>query len=246
MGKPDEEDPYGIVPPEFMDRFPEADTIGEALKIAGRQKSDTDADDRRRCPYCLSKQVSKKSGKYDPGNRRPETFKCTRAGCRRHFDKPADETTIPMTADRTDPFDWIDREELSDPDTRSALDPPFADADRETAVALAILLRRPWRDEDERRNYPEIARYLPYADSWVGHRIREWRDGDHRDLVPDPTPDPEPDPSSDPPIDPSVALARIGGDYEELVDERTARTSDATAAADGGTRRSRWAAYGSD
>jgi hypothetical protein len=218
MGEPDEEDPYGIVPPEFMDRFPEADTIGEALEIAGRQKSDTADDDRRRCPFCLSKQVSKKSGKYDPGNRRPETFKCTRAGCRRHFDKPADETTIPMTDDRTDPFSWIEREDLDDPDTRGE-GPLFGSLDEERRIALAIVLYRPWTDGGP--SLRELAPLFPHTRYWVGERTREWKAGDHRDLVGAPRREADPSPE----IDASASVET---------------------AADGGTRRSRWAAYGSD
>lgn len=212
MGTPDEDDPYGIVPPEFMDRFPEAGTIGEALEIAGRQKSKTADDDRRRCPYCLSQQVSKKSGKYDPVNRRPETFKCTRSGCRRHFDIPADETTIPMTDDRTDPFSWIDREELDDPDTRGE-GPLFAGLPDEKRVELAIRLYKPWSDGGP--TLRELGQLFPNSRYWVGERNREWKAGDHRDLVAGPSPD----------VDAAPA---------------------AKATPDGGARRSRWAAYGTD
>jgi hypothetical protein len=68
--------------------------------------------------------------------------------------------------------------------------------------------------------------------------------------VPDPTAaDVEPAPSNDPPIDPRAAVARIGGDYEDLVAERAGNTdasSDTGAVATDGGRRSRWGAYGSD
>ena len=144
-------------------------------------------------------------------------------------------------------FEWIDSDELPDAAARGRLTPSL-DVDRKTAVRYALLLRAPWRD-DEPLSYPEIAAALPYEDSWVGHRVREWRDGEHRELVPDPTAEPEPAPSNDPPIDPSVAVARIGGDYEELVVERAAtadESSGATAVATGGGRVRRWDAYGSD
>jgi len=32
-------------------------------------------------------------------------------------------------------------------------------------------------------SYADAAELVPYADSWVGDRVREWQRGDHRDLV---------------------------------------------------------------
>ena len=143
-------------------------------------------------------------------------------------------------------FDWIDTDELADPDEQGELEGPLTDLGREQAVRYAILLRAPWDDADT-LSYAKIATALPFGNSWVGHRVREWKDGEHRELVPDPTAEPEPAPSNDPPIDPSVAVARIGGNYEELVErtESTDASSDATALATDGGRRRRWGAYGS-
>jgi hypothetical protein len=222
MGAEDWNDPHGIIPEQFRERYGDSETVADALRRASSRPSTTSLDERPRCPECNSTHVSAKPSEMrGNGNGRDGGFRCGKSDCMAHFEEPVYNTAIPMNDTRALTFDWIDPEELDDPDTRSALDSPFADADRETAVALAILLRRPWRDEDERRNYPEIARYLPYADSWVGHRVREWRDGDHRDLVGAPRADAEPSAE----VDASASVET---------------------AADGGTRRSRWGAYGTD
>jgi hypothetical protein len=186
MGTSDGEDPYGIVPPEFLERFPEAESIGEALDIAARRPSTTPEEDRRKCPYCLSSQVNEKSEKSSMASRRPETFKCARSGCRRHFDTPADETTIPMTDDRTTPFDWIDSDDLAEPEVRGegAL---FAGLPEEKRIELAIRLYKPWTDAGP--SYRDLGELFPSSHYWVGERNREWKAGDHRGLVADPSPD---------------------------------------------------------
>lgn len=66
--------------------------------------------------------------------------------------------------------------ELIDPD----------EAERREAVKYAIRLYRPWDDEAD-STYREVADVIEgYSDKWVGARVREWKDGKHRDLVSDP------------------------------------------------------------
>jgi len=247
MGADEWHDPHDIIPEEFREEFGDSETVADALRRAEGRPSTTPDSERERCPFCGSLSVEQRSPRSHQLQPDLSAWKCRAEGCRRGFDSPADETTIPMTDERANPFEWIGDDEQHDPDDRTALDPPLVGIDRETALEVALRLREPWRDA-EAPSYTEIARYLPYADSWVGHRVREWRDGEHRDLVPDPTAEPEPAPSNDPPIDPRAAVARIGGDYEELVAERAGSTdasSDTGAVATDGGRRSRWDAYGS-
>ena len=54
-------------------------------------------------------------------------------------------------------------------------------------TALALFCARPWRDESG-PSYPDLAGVLPYSRSWIGERVRAWRDGEFRDLVADPRP----------------------------------------------------------
>jgi len=51
---------------------------------------------------------------------------------------------------------------------------------------VAIRLYKPW-DEETTRSYEEVADAIAEkSDTWVGNRIREWKNGDHRELVSDP------------------------------------------------------------
>jgi len=112
-------------------------------------------------------------------------------------------------------FNFVTEDELADPDERGE-NPVFATLDEETRTALAIVLYRPWTDGGP--SYRDMAPLFPHSHYWVGKRVREWKDGEHRELVPDPTAEPDP----------------------ITVDE----SSDATAVATDGGRRSRWDAYG--
>lgn len=59
--------------------------------------------------------------------------------------------------------------------------------ERRELVKVAIRLYAPWDDEVE-RSYEDVADAIEEkSNSWVGNRVREWRNGEHRDLVPDPT-----------------------------------------------------------
>lgn len=58
---------------------------------------------------------------------------------------------------------------------------------RNEAIKYAIRLYEPWNDDTD-KSYREVARVLDeYSHAWVGQRVREWQNGEHRDLVPDPT-----------------------------------------------------------
>lgn len=67
------------------------------------------------------------------------------------------------------------------------LDPD--DLVRREAIKYAIRLYEPWND-DNGVSQEEVSKALlrdDWSDSWVGNRIREWKKGEHRDIVPDPT-----------------------------------------------------------
>ncbi|WP_058993599.1 hypothetical protein [Haloarcula sp. CBA1127] len=61
-------------------------------------------------------------------------------------------------------------------------------AERRQAVATAIRLYQPWADEPE-ASQERVGDAVGYSDTWVGNRVREWKNGDYRDIVPDPTVD---------------------------------------------------------
>jgi len=57
---------------------------------------------------------------------------------------------------------------------------------RRELIKLAIRLYKPW-DNGSTRSYEEVADGIAEkSDSWVGNRVREWKNGEHRQLVPDP------------------------------------------------------------
>lgn len=58
--------------------------------------------------------------------------------------------------------------------------------ERRELTKVAIRLYEPWV-ENTTRSYEEVADAIhDRGESWVGNRIREWRNGEHRELVPDP------------------------------------------------------------
>lgn len=68
-------------------------------------------------------------------------------------------------------------EEMQDPD----------EVRRSEAIRYAIRLYEPWDDQNE-TTYTDVADVVEgYQKSWVGDRIKEWRQGEHRELVADPT-----------------------------------------------------------
>ncbi|QKY20600.1 ATP-binding protein [Halolamina sp. CBA1230] len=63
-------------------------------------------------------------------------------------------------------------------------------AEWEAQARTAIQAYQPW-DDDAGMSYREISKdgreLVGYGKGWVSDRVLEWRDGQHRDLVPDPT-----------------------------------------------------------
>jgi len=186
----------------------DAETPQEALAKAERAPTATTGP-QPACPGCGSVKIQKKTAVPEQSNQKPGDYRCGR--CRLHFDEPGEKT--PTKQHPKDTFDWVADDDLADPDERG-FDAPLAGCDDETLAEIAIRLYQPW-DHGDAPCYSEIAEILPYGEWWVGDRVRDWKAGEYRELVADPTP--SADASSD-----ATAVAT-----------------------DGGAARSRWAAYGS-
>ena len=210
MGATDWDDPHGVLPQSFKDQYRDCDTVDEALSRAEQRPSTTPLSEQGVCPECGSRRVrSKPSMMQEMPNKVETPYKCTHCGA--HFE--AKEDPIPMTHYEPEhAFEWLSPADLAEPD-ECGMNALFAGLDDETRVALAIRLYRPCTDDGP--SYRELEELFPHSRQWIGSRVREWKAGDHRELVEQPTPT---------------------GDA----------SSDATALATDGGRRSRWAAYGSD
>ena len=80
--------------------------------------------------------------------------------------------------------DTWDADLLLKGDTKEDIDPN--NVQRREAVRYSIRLYEPWNDDND-TTYTDVARVIEgYKKSWVGDRVKEWRDGEHRELVPDP------------------------------------------------------------
>jgi len=73
----------------------------------------------------------------------------------------------------------------ADADGEERLSPK--EIERREQIKVAIRLYKPW-DDDTTHSYEEVADALAEkSDTWVGNRVREWKNGNHRELVPDPS-----------------------------------------------------------
>jgi hypothetical protein len=94
----------------------------------------------------------------------------------RHLSKKKDQLIRSESWDADD-LTGSEQEEPADPD----------EIKRQQLIKVAIRLYEPW-DQDNDTTYSEVAAAIDErGKSWVGNRIKEWRDGEHRGLVPDPT-----------------------------------------------------------
>jgi ribosomal protein L37AE/L43A len=233
MGAEDWHDPHGIIPEAFKNTYPNADSVRAALRHAERLPSSTPAGERPTCPECDSVTISP----VGTGQGRTSRWDWKCGKCKNRFNEPDKPDMYRYNDTEHLRFQFQDDESLLDPKWRAELDRPFdypdelaeadkrgespvfATLDEETRTALAILLYRPWTDAGPA--YREMAPLFPHSHYWIGRRVRAWKDGEHRELVPDPT----------------------AADVEPItVDE----SSDATAVATDGGRVRRWDAYGGD
>jgi len=84
--------------------------------------------------------------------------------------------------DAANTFDADDA--LVDADEEEEIDPEVAaeSAAREEAIKTAVRAVKPWDDESG-MSQEEAASLVDYSGSWVGNRVREWKKGQHRNLV---------------------------------------------------------------
>ena len=81
--------------------------------------------------------------------------------------------------------DSWDADDLTSDDEDDVIDPE--EQKRRQAIRYAIRLYKPWQDGNS-PTQKEVADVIDdYSESWVGNRVREWKNGDYRDLVEDPT-----------------------------------------------------------
>jgi hypothetical protein len=75
---------------------------------------------------------------------------------------------------------------VDDPDGEGEEQLSPQEIERRELTKVAIRLYKPW-DDDHAASYEEVADAIAdRSDTWVGDRVREWRNGKHRELVPDP------------------------------------------------------------
>lgn len=81
-----------------------------------------------------------------------------------------------------------DADAISDADAAGGDEPVNPDEiKRREQIKVALRLYKPW-DEEKTRSYEDVADAIEEkSDSWVGNRVREWKNGKHRELVPDPS-----------------------------------------------------------
>lgn len=73
---------------------------------------------------------------------------------------------------------------LEDGDAEDGLDAD--EARKQAQIETAIRAVQPWADGDAGMDYRDASGLVDYAKTWVGDRVRDWRDGEYRDLVPAP------------------------------------------------------------
>lgn len=177
-----------IAPDDFTDAYP-GETIEECLNYAHSQATtSTPAEELPRCPdpECQSRRIKHKTEKHDGQGAKDGAYVCSH--CRNHFDDPVyldpeeEEETAEETAEETDPFEWVTEDDLADPPLPRRL----AELDDRRLAALVIYLYRPWSPTGP--SYRDLGPILPYSPTWVGDRVRAWKDGEYRDLVRDPRP----------------------------------------------------------
>jgi len=169
----------------------EIDTVDGALAYASRWlRSSTDPAEQHRCPECESRRVRLRVGR----RRTPDDSKYMCDGCEARFDRPLpplcridepeDDDTETMNDTETPDFDWIDSDDLEHPGVRHRKTiRGLTDTER---VELALRLYRPWTDDGP--SYRDLARLFPYGRAWIGERVRRWKRGEYRDIVPGPWP----------------------------------------------------------
>lgn len=93
-----------------------------------------------------------------------------------------------ITAEKDDLIDastW-DADTLTEDEEEAEQDPE--EVKRQEAIKYAIRLYEPWSDDNDLSQEDVAGVIEGYSSSWVGDRNREWKSGEHRSLVPEPSP----------------------------------------------------------
>jgi hypothetical protein len=65
------------------------------------------------------------------------------------------------------------------------VDQAVKSAVREQSIKTVVNAVKPW-DDDDGMTYREASSLVEYTAEWVGHIVRRWKDGEHRDIVDSP------------------------------------------------------------
>lgn len=169
-----------IAPDDFLSTWG-ASSYEEAINRAEQAPTTTPAEELPRCPECQSQRIKHKTEKHDGQGAKDGAYVCT--ACRNHFEEPVYlDPASEEAAEESDPFEWVDADDLAEPPLRRQL----AELDDRRLAALVIYLYRPWSPTGP--SYRDLGPILPYSPTWVGDRVREWKDGEYHDLVRDPRP----------------------------------------------------------
>jgi hypothetical protein len=155
---------------EAGDRFAKR---GSVLLI-GHTEKDTAAEIRR-----LASGAFVKPSRRDPGK---VVFKESEGGADR-LEQVAEYRGVTDTREKYDEHEASDFEVILDEDSDDEANAPTPeDVARDEAIKTAVRLCEPW-DDEAGLSYGDAADYVDYSSSWVGDRVREWSDGEHRGLV---------------------------------------------------------------
>ena len=155
---------------EAGDRFAKQGSV----VVIGHTRKDTAADIRR-----LASHVFEKPSRDDPG----KVVMYESEGGQDSLEQVAEFKGLTDTREEYDEHEASSFSVVEDGDDGEQDDGPDPDeVRRQEAVATVVRACKPWSDDDG-LNYREAAELVDYGKSWVGDRVREWVDGDHRDLL---------------------------------------------------------------
>ena len=173
-------DPHDIIPDDFVDRYPDADSVPEALAMAERETSSTPKAEMERCIACGSVKIRTKKARIDIEHMRDESYRCEECGT--HADQkapPLAEFDISDRAKQTD-FEWVVWSENLDDSPEPGLHPDLPDLqerDADEAARWAVLLTKPW-DDDDGMSIRDAAEHIPFSRQFVTRRKQMWRAGE--------------------------------------------------------------------
>lgn len=142
-----------------------------SVALIGHTEKDTAAEIRR-----LASGAFVKPARGDPGR---VVFKESEGGAD-GFEEIAEYHGVTDTRERYDEHEASSFRVVQDGDDDAEdVGPDPEDVRREEAIRTALTAVLVRGD-----SYPDAAELVAYKDSWVGERVREWRRGDYRDLLP--------------------------------------------------------------